>query len=356
MTDVDVVVVGGGAMGSAAAWQLASRGVEVVLLERFARGHVFGASHGASRIFRLVYPDPVYVRFAAEALALWRELGAGLLTETGGVDHGDITGLPEALAAAGSPGEVLPADAARERWPGLRFDGDVFFHPRSGRLHADRAVDLLQDLTTALGGVVRHETPVLGLRVGDRVEVVTHQEVYRARRVVVAVGAWTAKLLDGLVALPPLTVTQEQPAHFAPVDATEWPAFIHRRPGAVYGLATPGEGIKVGAHGGGPVVDPDARDFRPEAGRLAALRQYAREWLPGVDPDDFAPISCTYTSTPDSDFVLDRNGPLVLAAGFAGHGFKFVPAVGRVLADLATSGPGGDRRFAADIPGRTGKT
>ncbi|MEV0680738.1 FAD-dependent oxidoreductase [Actinosynnema sp. NPDC050436] len=352
MGEADVVVVGGGAMGSAVAWQLASRGVEVVLLERFARGHAFGASHGASRIFRLVYPDPVYVRFAAEALALWRDLGGGLLTETGGVDHGDTAGLPEAMAAAGAPGEVLTAGAARERWPGLRFDGDVFFHPRSGRLHADRAVGLLQDLTTALGGEVRYGTPVRELRVGDRVEVVTERETFRARRVVVAVGAWSAKLLGGLVPLPPLTVTQEQPAHFAPVDGTDWPAFIHRRPGAVYGLATPGEGIKVGAHGGGPVVDPDARDFRPEPGRLAALRRYAREWLPGVDPDDFAPISCTYTSTPDADFVLDRHGPLVVAAGFSGHGFKFVPAVGRVLADLATSDAGGDRRFALDIPAR----
>ncbi|MBW4716381.1 FAD-dependent oxidoreductase [Saccharothrix obliqua] len=356
MTDVDVVVVGGGVMGSAAAWRLASRGVEVALFERFARGHVLGSSHGASRIFRLAYRDPVYVRFAAEAREGWRALGGGLLTETGGVDHGDITGLPEALAAAGEPGEVLSPDAARERWPGFRFDDAVFHHPASGRLHADRAVARFQDLTVALGGVVRYETPVRELRVGERVEVVTEHGVYRARRVVVAVGSWTAALLDGLVPLPPLVVTQEQPAHFAPVTDATWPAFIHRRPGGVYGLETPGEGVKVGTHGGGPVVDPDARDFRAEPTRLAALRRYVRDWLPGLDPAAFTPISCTYTSTPTEDFVLDRRGPLVVAAGFSGHGFKFAPAVGRVLADLATSGPGGDRRFALDIPGTTRKT
>ncbi len=133
--------------------------------------------------------------------------------------------------------------------------------------------------------------------------------------------------------LPPLRVTQEQPAHFAPLRDDEWPSFVHHRDNefGVYGLATPGEGIKVGFHGLGPVVDPDERDFRPEPGQLKTLRDYAREWLPGVDPDAYTPISCTYTTTPTSDFVLDRVGPVVVAAGFSGHGFKFVPAVGRVL-------------------------
>src|ERR1700710_1683314 len=91
--DVDVVVVGGGAMGSAAAWQLARRGVDVTLLERFIPGHTNGASHGASRIFRVSYPDQVYVDLAREAHRYWLELedltGAELLTITGGVEHGN---------------------------------------------------------------------------------------------------------------------------------------------------------------------------------------------------------------------------------------------------------------------------
>lgn len=331
-------------MGSAAAWQLAARGVEVLLLERFAPGHAFGASHGASRIFRLVYPDPAYIRLALAALPLWHELG-DVLTETGGVDHGDIARLPEALAAAGSPGRLLPAAEAAERWPGMRFSGEVFFHPRSGRVHADRAVARMQQAAAHHGAVVRHGTPVLDLRVGDGVEVRTGHDTIRARRAVVAVGAWTGKLLGDLVPLPPLRVTQEQPAHFAAAGG-DWPAFIHHRARAVYGLAAPGEGVKVGFHGGGPEVDPDRRDFLPEPVRLAALRRYVRDWLPGLDPDAPAPISCTYTSTPTSDFVLDRVGPLVVAAGFSGHGFKFAPAIGRLLADLATTGATPDPRFA----------
>lgn len=85
-----------------------------------------------------------------------------------------------------------------------------------------------------------------------------------------------------------------------------------------------------------PVVDPDHRDFVPVAAQLAALQEYARTWLPGVDAEDPDPISCTYTTTATEDFVLDRVGPVVIGAGFSGHGFKFAPAIGRILADLAT--------------------
>ncbi|WP_212735191.1 FAD-dependent oxidoreductase [Herbidospora galbida] len=248
----------------------------------------------------------------------------------------------------------------RRALEGLRYDGKVFFHPASGRLHADHAVAALQQRAAALGTDVRHRTPVLSITVrgDDAVDVVTEDDVYRAKRVVVAAGAWTEKLLGGLVPLPPLRVTQEQPAHFAPLrDTDEWPSFVHHFDertlaatgflSGVYGLATPGEGVKVGFHGTGPAVDPDDRDFTAEPRQLRILRDYARRWLPGVDPGAVTPISCTYTTTPTSDFVLDRVGPVVVAAGFSGHGFKFVPAVGRVLADLALTGERPDARFAS---------
>ncbi|MCS7478578.1 FAD-dependent oxidoreductase [Umezawaea endophytica] len=360
--DVDVVVVGGGAMGSAAAWQLAARGADVLLLERFAHGHTRGASHGASRIFRVSYTEPVYIGLAHEALAWWRELEAGtgreLLTLTGGVAHGRtarLEHLARALDEADNPGTWLPLAEAAERWPGLRFDGRVFFHPVAGRLHADHSVTALQEAAVELGATVRHETPVTGISVhGDQhVEVRTDGTTLHARRAVVAVGAWSSKLLGDLVRLPPLRVTQEQPAHFRPRDqGFAWPSFTHDLdtdtgyPSGVYGLATPGEGVKAGFHGTGPVVDPDTRSYRPEPDQLLALRRYARDWLPGVDPDDFDPISCTYTTTTTSNFVLDRVGPLVVAAGFSGHGFKFTPAIGRALADLTLTADAPNPLFA----------
>jgi sarcosine oxidase len=245
------------------------------------------------------------------------------------------------------------------RWRGIRFDTQALFHPDSGRLHADRSVTALQAAAEKAGAIVRHSTPVRAIEVLGEDVVLVHTDTgrFRARRVVAAVNGWAAKLLGGLAPLPPLRVTQEQPAHFAPRGSEEgWPSFGHlfregspeaeRLYGGIYGLATPGEGIKVGFHGVGPEVDPDHRDRTPEPGQLAALREYARQWLPGVDPENFVPISCTYTTTPDSHFVLDRRGPLVVATGFSGHGFKFTPAIGRVLAELALTGERPDSRFA----------
>ena len=96
----------------------------------------------------------------------------------------------------------------------------------------------------------------------------------------------------------------------------------------------------------GPGTDPDARSFQPEPVQLAALARYVREWLPGADPDALEPVSCTYTTTVDEDFVLDRVGPVVVGAGFSGHGFKFTPSVGRILADLAMDVAAAPPRFA----------
>ncbi|TBN56016.1 FAD-dependent oxidoreductase [Glaciihabitans arcticus] len=357
LEQVEVVVIGGGAMGSAAARALALRGREVLLLERFGPGHKNGASHGASRNFNTAYADPDYVDLLVEALPAWRELEretrTPLLDLVGLVNHGANPDFDDTFAAmdhAGFEPEFLdPAEASR-RWPGIRFDGRVLFTPQGGRVNADAAVTALQRSAATHGATVLHNARVLELTVRGVDDVLlryeTPQGVHEitARTAVVTVGAWTDKLL-GTVAHPRLVVTQEQPAHFAVRDASiAWPSFNHtptagdadydywRSP--IYGMLTPGEGVKAGWHGVGPVVDPDARDFLPEPQQLAALQRYARDWLPGVDPDEFAAISCTYTTTPDSNFVLDRIGPLVIGAGFSGHGFKFTPAVGRVLADL----------------------
>ena len=358
--DVDVVVVGGGVMGSATAWQLARRGLDVLLLERFAPRHVNGASHGASRLFRHTYTEPDYLDLVEEAGRLWRELedvaGVELLTITGGVSHGPGIDplLGDALSARGVPFAWLGPDEAAERWPGLRFEGRVLHEPdTAGRLHADRAVDALQHAATRSGATVRHDAPVHRLEVvdgADAVRVVTDGGSVVARRVVVTVGAWSATLLEGVPGFPadaaawPLVVTQEQPAHFALRGGApaldDWPGFVHAVapgtwPSGTYGMATPGEGVKVGFHGVGPVTDPDRRTFVPEPAQLEQLRSYVAHWVPGADPDRLDPVSCTYTTTPDSDFVLDRRGAVVVGAGFSGHGFKFATAIGRVLADLA---------------------
>lgn len=372
--EVHTLVIGGGAMGSATAWRLADRGIPVTLLERFQPGHVNGASHGASRNFNTAYSEPTYVAMLAESLRLWRELeattGARVLEQVGIVNHGPnpaFDAVAAALASAGFSAKFLHPEAARERWPGIWFDGRVLHTADAGRLNADAAVAALQAAASSAGADIRHGSRAVRLDVlaDDRVRVTTDDGVIEARRVVVTVGAWTSSLLTGVVPVPRLVVTQEQPAHFALRDrsgdaaqraAVEWPGFNHAFDRAdprydywyspVYGMYTPGQGVKAGWHGSGPVTDPDARTFAPEPVQLAALQRYVGEWLPGADPDAVEPVSCTYTTTADEDFVLDRVGPVTVGAGFSGHGFKFTPSVGRILADLATDTAPAPRLFA----------
>lgn len=348
-------MVGGGAMGSATAWHLARRGREVTLLERFGERHTMGASHGRTRNFNVAYADPTYQAMVQEAARLWRELeaesGTDLLDLVGQTNHGAGVAADAAaeLRALGVVAQMLPVEAAQERWRGIRYDTRVLHLPDGGRVRAEDAVVALQRRTAAHGGEVLLETPVeeIRTRTDGAVEVAAAGTTYLVDTLVVTAGGWTEKLIGGHVGLPRLVVTQEQPAHFAVTDPdAEWPSFNHlplagdpRYAGfasLVYGMLTPGEGVKAGWHGTGPVVDPDHRTFAPEPRQLAALQQYAERWLPGVDASACAPISCTYTSTRDEDFVLDRRGAIVVGAGFSGHGFKFVPTIGRILADLVT--------------------
>ena len=307
-----------------------------MLLERFSAGHHHGSSHGGSRIFRLGYPDPAFVRMGQEALPLWRELeddaGEPLLDTTGALDHGAPTALDtivDAYDTCGAAYERIPPDAAHERWPGMRFETEVVSQPDGGRCRADVTLAALQRRARDLGAAVHHDVGVASANVrGDGVEVVAAERSWSARVAVMAVGAWTN-------ASVPLRVTQEQVQHFAPLDAThEWPSFIHHRDPLVYGLLAPGEGVKVDVHHGGVVVDPDDRPPRDLA-REAAVVRYVEDWFPGLDPTPIGTAECLYTSTADESFVFEERGPVVTVSACSGHGFKFTPLLGQRIAAMA---------------------
>ncbi|GAT72260.1 FAD-dependent oxidoreductase [Microbacterium hydrocarbonoxydans] len=341
---VDVAVVGGGVMGLATAWELTRRGRRPVVLERFARGHHEGASHGATRNFNNAYDEEHYLDLLVRSRAGWEALGdvggEPLLRLHGLVTHGavDAGAIARRLTARGIHAELLSGAEASARWSGMRFEETVLFSRDAGVARAAAAMAELERRIAAGGGEVRWETPVLGIEETDAgVTLRLPAGLLHADAVVVTAGAWTTRMLPSF-GLPPLAVTEETPAHFSPVTDAIWPSFNHyvdpaAYPGTVYGMPTPGEGVKVGFHQVGDIVDPDARPHRPT--HTAALAEYVREWMPGLDPASAVPVSCTYTSTADSAFVLDRRGRIVVGAGFSGHGFKFAPGVGAVLADLA---------------------
>jgi sarcosine oxidase len=344
----DAVIVGGGVMGTAAARALASRGRAVLLLERFTFGHANGSSGGSTRNFRLTYHDPLYVRMARQALDRWRRLeseaGLELLRIVGGLDVGEATDASAAaLQAAGESFERPSAAEVAERWPALRFDeGAAFlYQPEGAILRADEAIGAQVRLARAAGADLRERTVLDSLRpMGEGVELVTSDgEVIQAPAAIVAAGAWAAPLLHNAGVDLALRPTLEQSTHFQMEGSSiptiiDWDAAPSQPPYLVPNPFRPGE-FKAGSHLSGPVIDLDTRSFDPDADREASTIAWIGERL-ASPPQVLKTETCLYTTTPDEDFVIDRVGPLVVASPCTGHGFKFAPLVGEVLADLVT--------------------
>lgn len=350
-----IVIIGGGAAGSSATAELARRGHDVTLLERFERGHVHGASHGSTRIFRVAYREAPYTAWAGAAIPLWRDLeergGTVLLEQSGQIDHGFAGALAEIetnLTAGGWAFERLAAREAEERWPGMRFDSDVLVSPDGGRVFADRTIDTLLRLAEADGADLHFGEPARRIGADGMGAIVsTDSGDYAADVVIASAGGWLPHLdgwTDFGIALPGLTATQQYPVHFAIRPGYHFPSWVnhvdgeaadHRFLYGAYGLESPGEGIKVGIDSEEVIGDLDARTLDVPAAAIEAALEYAEQWLPGADTSRGSGVSCMFTMTQDSHFVLDRRGPIIVASPCSGHGFKFTPILGRILADLA---------------------
>jgi monomeric sarcosine oxidase len=356
-----VAVIGAGLAGAAAAEALARRGRSVVLLEQFGPGHRFGSSHGSARIVRRAYRDGMYVRLTGRAFELWREIesasGTTLLSFYGGLDFGprrDVAGIAASFADARVPHELLPAAEAEARWPGLRFEGDVLFHPQAGVVDAAAAVDAFVRLAVRQGASVRYETPAVSVSRSGTVGL-GDGSTLTAGVVVVAAGAWVVPLLADVVPLPPLQVTQQQIFHFPRVDPAEapWPSVIHEAAtNAVYHLAGGRDGgaaddRKIGEHDGGTACTAAGRSGQIDPASRERVVAYVERWLPGLVPTPRAEASCLYTETASEDFVLDRVGPVVVCSPCSGHGAKFAPLVGELVAGLA-----GAAGAAPEVPAR----
>jgi sarcosine oxidase len=358
----DAIVVGAGLMGAATAWSLARRGRSVLIVEQFAPGHSHGSSHGSARIVRRAYGDALYTRLTGQAFELWRELeqqsGASILRMLGGLDFGagrDVGLVGADLAAHGVPHEVLSAAEAEDRWPGMRFEGRVVYHPQAGTMDAALAVESFTSEALRHGAEVRSETAVVGVRADDDGAAVEFAggERARARSVVVAAGAWIEPLLDGIVPMPPLVVTQQQIFHFPRLNAAvePWPSTIHDQTDPIYHLAGgrdggAGDDRKIAEHRHGTPTTAARRSGEIDPASLARVVEYVKRWLPGLDPAPGREATCLYTSTPSEDFVLDRVGALVICSACSGHGAKFAPLIGELAAELVTS------LSAAQIPPR----
>ena len=343
----DVIVVGAGVVGTSAARWLAAGGQNTLLLERFEIGHARGSSGGPTRVFRLTYDHPDYVRMARRALEEWRlledEVGEPLMVTTAGLDIGGAgRSSAEALEAAGERFEYLTVAAVTERWPALRLDPatEVFVQEDGGVCMAERTVLAQAKLAVDLGATLLENTHVLQVVArGDRAEVRTDAETYDAGIVVVTAGPWARRLLIGAGIDVPLEPSLEQVTYFALDDPSPLPTVIDwdvTPPRTPYTVPDPTRAghFKVALHMSGPPVDADGRSFEPDRERERRVIEYAAGRFAPHIPDG-GTETCLYTNTPDEDFVFDRVGPIVVGSPCSGHGFKFAPLSGLILADLA---------------------
>ncbi len=358
MEHVDHVVVGLGALGSATVQQLAARGADVLGLEQYELGHVRGASHDTSRIIRRAYDRPEYVRLADAAYRDWaafEELsGERLVTRTGGLYFCPPDApVPahhylDSLTTCGVDHEELSPAEVRRRYPQFAVPDGVttVWTADSGIVHAARSVAALQMYARMAGARLRDRCAVTALEEdADGVVVHTAQGPVHAGNVVLCTDAWTNRLLAPLGAAVPLRVMQEQVTYFAPprpadFEGGRFPVWIWEGAVCYYGFPCYGEPTVKAARDVSEVdMDVDARTFVPSAERAAELAAFMASVIPGSG-SPLRTVTCQYALTPDRHFVLDAlpGHPRLLLGLGAGHGFKFTPTFGRVLADLATTG------------------
>jgi sarcosine oxidase len=375
-TDVEYVVVGLGALGSATAWQLARRGASVIGLEQFELGHARGASHDTSRIIRHSYHTPSYVSLTFAAYDDWADLesasGRQLVTITGGVDLFppgaaiDQTTYTASMDSCGVPYDVFTAQEGMRRWPQFTLaEGTTVLHQaRTGIVPAALATGAMQRLAAVAGARLVERCRVTGLRdLGDRVEIETSDLTIRCRRVVVTADAWTNDVLSHLDVRLPLTVLQEQVTYVQPTDPMafapgRFPVWIWMDDPSFYGFPTFGATtVKSAEDCGGHVVDASTRSADVDPIAEKRLLDFLARVVPSAGTDVVTSKTCLYTLTPDRDFVV---GPVaghegVLVGLGAAHGMKFAPTLGRILADLAMHGRSKTELsgFAMDRPALT---
>jgi sarcosine oxidase len=330
----DVVVVGAGVNGLATAWALAREGRDVLVLEQFALGHRRGSSHGASRIFRLSYPETEWVLLAQEAYEGWRELeaqtGTRLLELNGLIElvFDPSDGSAGALDSLGIAWEVLEPGEAERRFPLRVPDGlQAVLQNDGGYVRADLALEAF-----ARDVRVMPETKVLSLDPLD-----TTAGRIDAEAVVVTAGPWAKELLAGIVDLP-VVPTRETVAYFRLDTEKPVPSVVDFKPGSnlhgTYALAAPGIGLKIGRHKSGPEADPN-EEGRPDPQIVEQVAEIVAARFPDADPTPVKTETCFYTNTDDDRFILERHDRIVVGSACSGHSFKFAPAVGKRLAALA---------------------
>jgi sarcosine oxidase len=361
----EVIVLGLGSMGSAAAHQLASRGLSVLGLERFWPAHDQGSGHGETRIVRQSYFEGLgYVPLLRRAYEGWHALeelsGRSLLTlcggmYIGGVDSKILSGALRSAEEHGLAHEKLDAAQIRERFPAMHPADHAFgiYEENAGYVRPEETILANLDVASRHGADLRFNEPVWTWRTtpGGGIEVVTDHGTYGADRLVITPGAWAPEVLVeyGFSLRPERQVVYWFGPDFSAVPYERWtelPVYIeetdHNR--EIYGFPMvdgPDGGMKLAIFNTHVLADPNDVDRTVHQQETDETRARARQLFPHLTGPLVKAMTCLYTTTPDRDFVigtLPDRPQVAVASACSGHGFKFVPVVGEILADLATNG------------------
>ena len=359
--DYDVIVLGGGIAGASTAYALVKQGQNVLLIDRFEPGHKQGSSHGDGRIIRFNYTEAIYVEMAMQVYPLWAELsaesGEDFIIESGLIEYGnastkEIAITEGVLSQYDIPYERLTPAEAQERFPQFTFEEDsqILFQPGGGVVRATPAVMALWRLVKEKGGTTLTGKPIQSISAEDNQVSVTLEngETLSAKNLVLTAGGWTKKLAAQLNLDLPLTVTQEVLAYFPSKNDS-----INHQAGTMPGMIDYNiydgiephfyslpmieiQGVKLGRHHAGSEIDADNVRYIDHEVVETMKRQITRRY-PQLNSEPIDMQSCLYTDTPDYHFILDKHPQydnVTIGAGFSGHGFKFGPLLGKILAGL----------------------
>ncbi|MDJ0511415.1 MAG: N-methyl-L-tryptophan oxidase [Crocosphaera sp.] len=360
----DIIIIGAGGVGSAAAYHLAKEKQKVLLLEQFHINHQKGSSYGYSRVIRYAYDNPIYVSLMREAYPLWfaleKEAQETLYIKTGELDFGNIN-APSLAQVADSMNrenidyEYLSAAEINRRFPQFNIPETMegLYQEDTGILKASHCVLSNLKLAQNYGAIVQDNTPVININSnGELITLKTNQEIYTSQHLIVAAGSWTKQLLLPLGLNLPLTIMPCQLGFFRVENNQkfipgEFPIFLAHLVGEYgqfpYGIpACDHQGLKLSTFYGWDTVEAvNEVNYAPSLKWIETLRTFLKQYLPTANGELIETRRCLYTMTPDKHFIIDHHPNyknILVAAGFSGHGFKFTNLVGKILTDLITQG------------------
>lgn len=361
----DAIVIGLGGMGACAVYQLASRGAKVIGFDQFGPAHSRGSSHGGSRIIRQAYYEhPAYVPLLMRAYDLWRKLQQDsgddtLLQITGGIyfgtsDSATVSGSLQSAVQYKLPYELLSTAEIHRRYPlfQARANEVAVWEQNAGFVRPERAIKACLQQAMQRGAELYFDESVCAWDVTatGTVRITTLKGVYESAKLIVTAGAWAPEIFSDLQI--PLIVQRHVMAWFSPVGGISpflpenFPIYLwENSPQSIfYGFpAIDGStgGAKIAMHTGGDVCTPQSIDRTIRPDDEDELREQISVRLPALNGPLLTASTCMYTMTPDQHFVVGlhpTHSQVAIACGFSGHGFKFAPVIGEILADLALTG------------------